>query len=112
MASSNQLCEPLSGVLDRAPADWRGLVDSWRASRPGQQVMDAVSARQAVGAVIYPAEVLRALEWTPFNRVRVVILGQDPYHRPGQAEGLAFSVPDGTPMPPSLRNILAAKPEW
>ena len=69
--------------------------------------MDAVSARQAVGAVIYPAEVLRALEWTPFNRVRVVILGQDPYHRPGQAEGLAFSVPDGTPMPPSLRNILA-----
>jgi uracil-DNA glycosylase len=59
------------------------------------------------GAVVYPAGCLRALELTPLAAsVRVVILGQDPYHGPGQAEGLAFSVPLGVRVPPSLRNIL------
>ena len=48
----------------------------------------------------------RALEATPADRVRVVILGQDPYHGPGQADGLAFSVRPGTAVPPSLRNVL------
>ena len=48
---------------------------------------------------------LRALELCPAERVRVVILGQDPYHEPGQAMGLSFSVPEGTKLPPSLRNI-------
>ena len=48
----------------------------------------------------------RALALTPLSRVRVVILGQDPYHGPGQAEGLAFSVPAGQRLPPSLRNIV------
>ncbi len=52
-----------------------------------------------------PGQELRALELTPFSRVRVVILGQDPYHGPGQANGLAFSVPEGVRTPPSLRNI-------
>ena len=47
----------------------------------------------------------RALALTPLSQVRVVILGQDPYHGPGQAEGLAFSVPAGQRLPPSLRNI-------
>lgn len=56
---------------------------------------------------IYPAQqdVFRALEMTSFDRVSVVILGQDPYHGEGQAHGLAFSVPDGVRIPPSLRNI-------
>jgi uracil-DNA glycosylase len=56
---------------------------------------------------IYPPaeKVWHALELTPFDRVRAVILGQDPYHGPGQAHGLAFSVPNGLPTPPSLRNI-------
>jgi uracil-DNA glycosylase len=49
--------------------------------------------------------VLRALELTPREQVRVVILGQDPYHGPGQAEGLAFSVPRDAKVPPSLRNV-------
>jgi len=53
-----------------------------------------------------PARVFRALEATPADRVRVVILGQDPYHGPGQADGLAFSVRPGTAVPPSLRNVL------
>jgi len=58
-------------------------------------------------ATIYPARenVLRAFKLTPFEDVRVVILGQDPYHGPGQAHGLSFSVPDGVPMPPSLQNV-------
>ena len=56
---------------------------------------------------IYPApeRVFYALEMTPFDAVRVVIVGQDPYHGPGQADGMAFSVPDGVKVPPSLRNI-------
>lgn len=59
------------------------------------------------GNSVYPPEdaVLRALELTPFEKVRVVILGQDPYHGPRQAHGLSFSVPHGVPFPPSLRNI-------
>ena len=56
---------------------------------------------------IFPGRKLiyRAMELTPLDRVRVVILGQDPYHEEGQAMGLAFSVPDGIPLPPSLVNI-------
>ncbi len=56
---------------------------------------------------IYPpkGQVLRALKTTPFDAVKVVIVGQDPYHGEGQADGLAFSVPEAVPAPPSLRNI-------
>ncbi|MEN9887282.1 MAG: uracil-DNA glycosylase [Pseudomonadota bacterium] len=67
--------------------------------------MAAIQARLQAGAVIYPPQPLRALALTPLDRVRVVILGQDPYHGPGQAEGLAFSVARGVRPPPSLRNI-------
>ncbi len=57
--------------------------------------------------VVYPKpqNIFRAFELTPFNQVKVVILGQDPYHQPGQAHGLCFSVPDGVSPPPSLQNI-------
>lgn len=59
------------------------------------------------GEVIYPpgSQIFRAFELTPVADVKVVILGQDPYHNPGQAMGLSFSVPDGVPAPPSLVNI-------
>ena len=57
------------------------------------------------GASIFPPRPLRALELTPPDAVRVVILGQDPYHGRGQAEGLAFSVAPGVRLPPSLQNI-------
>ncbi len=102
----NRLVEPLDAVLGRAPADWRPIVERWRASPAGQALVAFVEARQQAGAAIYPANVLRALELTPLAEVRVVILGQDPYHGPGQAEGLAFSVPDGVRPPPSLRNMM------
>ena len=57
----------------------------------------------------YPpgSKIFNAFNTTPFERVKVVILGQDPYHEPGQAMGLSFSVPEGVALPPSLRNIYA-----
>lgn len=106
MSASNQLLEPLSAVLDRAPADWRPIVETWRRSAMGERLVGFVEARQQAGAVIYPDGVLSALALTPRAAVRVVILGQDPYHGAGQAEGLAFSVPEGVRPPPSLRNMM------
>jgi uracil-DNA glycosylase len=102
----NQLLEPLADVLSRAPADWAPLVQAWQASADGQRLLQFVAQRQADGARIYPAAVLQALDLSPRAKVRVVVLGQDPYHGAGQAEGLAFSVPPGVKPPPSLRNIL------
>ena len=62
---------------------------------------------KSAGRVIFPPgpQIFRAFELTPLDRVKVVILGQDPYHGYGQAMGLSFSVPDGVPAPPSLKNI-------
>jgi uracil-DNA glycosylase len=67
-----------------------------------EQVVESYSKGQ-----IYPASqnIFKAFTLTDFDSVRVVILGQDPYHGDGQAEGLSFSVPEGTKLPPSLRNI-------
>jgi uracil-DNA glycosylase len=84
---------------------WAGLVRDFLASVAGQRLSARLTERLAAGAVVYPPEPLRALTLTPLSQVRVVILGQDPYHGPGQAEGLSFSVPDGVRLPPSLRNI-------
>ncbi len=66
-----------------------------------------VGSERARGRVIHPddGDIFRALELTPPESARVVILGQDPYHGPGQAHGLSFSVPPGVKVPPSLRNI-------
>ncbi|MEM6901251.1 MAG: uracil-DNA glycosylase [Pseudomonadota bacterium] len=68
---------------------------------------ESLDAREQSGAVIYPPKdkVFSAFELTPFEEVKVVILGQDPYHGPGQAMGLAFSVPEDVQLPPSLKNI-------
>jgi uracil-DNA glycosylase len=85
--------------------DWREVVDGFLASPAGEQLGAFIQKRLAEGAVIYPPRPLRALELTPLASVHAVILGQDPYHGPGQAEGLAFSVAQGVKLPPSLRNI-------
>jgi len=95
----------IEAQLDAAPADWHPLVRAWRDSDAGRALLAFVRQREAAGAAIYPPLPLRALDLTPRERVAVVILGQDPYHGPGQAEGLAFSVPPGVKPPPSLRNI-------
>lgn len=64
-------------------------------------------AERQAGRRVFPpgSQIFRAFELTPVNDVKVVILGQDPYHGPGQAHGLSFSVPDNMPAPPSLKNI-------
>ncbi|MGJ7581435.1 uracil-DNA glycosylase [Variovorax sp. RHLX14] len=84
---------------------WQPLVDDFFAGAVGQKLQAFLQERLSAGAVIFPPQPLRALELTPPEEVRVVILGQDPYHGRGQAEGLAFSVAPGVAIPPSLRNI-------
>lgn len=91
--------------LEIPDTDWRPVVEAWAASPVGQKLQAFLAERLAAGATVYPPEPLRALRLTPLASTRVVILGQDPYHGPGQAEGLCFSVPEGVPFPPSLRNI-------
>lgn len=85
---------------------WRPIVDAFLASEAGLRLAAFIRERLAAGAVIYPPRPFRALALTPLHSVRAVVLGQDPYHGPGQAEGLAFSVPAGVRPPPSLRNIV------
>jgi uracil-DNA glycosylase len=90
------------------------LAPSWKAQvgaqfdLPAMQALgDFLRAEKSAGKVIYPAgsRIFAALDATPFDAVKVVILGQDPYHGPGQAHGLCFSVLPGVPTPPSLDNI-------
>lgn len=90
--------------LPEDPA-WRQLISDFHQSRTGQALMQKMQQAIQAGDEIYPTRVYRAFNETALNRVRVVILGQDPYHGEGQAEGLAFSVPSGVKVPPSLRNI-------
>lgn len=81
------------------------MVDGFFAGQTGQGLLQFLQQRLDAGAVVFPPQPLRALALTPPASVRVVILGQDPYHGRGQAEGLAFSVAPGVAFPPSLRNI-------
>ena len=107
IAADNRSCEPLAQAFGRVPAAWRKVTDAFAASESGRALIDFVDGRVAAGAVVYPRHVFRALELTTPEETRVVILGQDPYHGPGQAQGLAFSVAPGQrKLPPSLRNLL------
>lgn len=73
-----------------------------------EQLIQFVKAEYAAGPCYPPGSLIfNAFNHTPFDKVKVVILGQDPYHEPGQAHGLCFSVPEGVPYPPSLKNIIA-----
>jgi uracil-DNA glycosylase len=74
-----------------------------------QRLAEFLRSELHAGKVIYPApgRIFAALDATPFEQVKVVILGQDPYHGPGQAHGLCFSVLPGVPLPPSVQNIFA-----
>ncbi|MFM7672652.1 MAG: uracil-DNA glycosylase [Bacteroidota bacterium] len=72
-----------------------------------QQLVTHIRTEKELGKTIYPpgSLIFNAYNCTPFDQVKVVIIGQDPYHGPGQAHGLSFSVPPGVPPPPSLQNI-------
>lgn len=91
--------------LQGLDAGWRPLVDAFLSSEVGLDLSKRLTDALQAGHTIYPPEPFLALSLTPLREVRVVILGQDPYHGPGQAEGLAFSVAPGVRLPPSLRNI-------
>ena len=77
--------------------------------QPYFQELAAFVRQEYAAGPCYPpgSKIFNAFNTTPFERVKVVILGQDPYHEPGQAMGLSFSVPEGVALPPSLRNIYA-----
>jgi len=72
-----------------------------------QHIVTFLKAEKASGKIIYPpgSLIFNSFKQTPFSKIKVVIIGQDPYHNVGQAHGLSFSVPDGIPKPPSLLNI-------
>ncbi len=86
-------------------ASWQSLVNAFWQTEHGVSLQAFLTERISSGVPIFPPQPLRALLLTPLEQVRVVILGQDPYHGGGQAEGLAFSVQQGVAIPPSLRNI-------
>lgn len=93
-------------TIEQLPPSWQEqLKDEW--SQPYWSQLLAFLKSEYAQATIYPKKenVFAALQSTPFDQVRVVILGQDPYHGEGQAHGLSFSVPRGQALPPSLRNI-------
>jgi uracil-DNA glycosylase len=99
-------------MTESIPADWRAALKSAIKAPSFDDLTTFVEAQRALpDTAIYPPEsqVFTALRLTPLASVRAVILGQDPYHGAGEAHGLAFSVPAGVKLPPSLRNILT---EW
>lgn len=87
---------------DRLQGRWRTLTEEFLSSAQGRALRDRVDAERAP---VYPPRPFTAQELTPFDEVRVVIVGQDPYHGEGEAMGLAFSVGEHVKIPPSLRNI-------
>lgn len=106
MAHDNRLLRnTLAEQVQQLDPTWKSALDAAPVAQALERVVAHVESRLADGAVVYPATPFRALAGLMPANVRVVILGQDPYHGPGQAHGLAFSVPDSCRRPPSLRNI-------
>ncbi|WND01825.1 uracil-DNA glycosylase [Temperatibacter marinus] len=86
---------------------WRTQLEETLKSAPLSELEKFLGQEKAAGKIIYPSEkdIFSAFNHTPFDEVKIVILGQDPYHGSGQAHGLCFSVPEAVKIPPSLRNI-------
>lgn len=89
------------------PVSWKEALAGEREEPYFREITEFVERERQNGKTVYPknSEIFRALQLTPFEQVKVVILGQDPYHGPNQAHGLCFSVRRGVPPPPSLQNI-------
>ena len=94
-------------LSETVPESWRAALEPVLASAKSAALGDFLAREEGAGKAIYPprGQRLAALELTPLDQVKVVILGQDPYHGAGQAHGLSFSVQDGVRVPPSLVNI-------
>ena len=86
---------------------WKDLLKDEFSKTYFLQIASHLKTEKATNATVYPpgSLIFNAFEKTPFTDLKVVIIGQDPYHGPGQAHGLSFSVPDGVACPPSLQNI-------
>jgi uracil-DNA glycosylase len=97
----------MSGERIRLEPGWKARIGDYLERPEMRALADFLRAEKRAGKEIYPPgpEIFAAFDHTPFEAVRVVILGQDPYHGPGQAHGLCFSVRPGVPVPPSLDNI-------
>ena len=105
-AAPPSLVAPLAAHFDALAPEWRAASDPFIRSAAFERLCRFVDSRIRDGAIVFPPRPLVALNDAPPDAVRVVVVGQDPYHGAGQAHGLAFSVPDGVALPPSLRNIL------
>lgn len=94
-------------MADSVPESWREALAPVLETPEARRLGGWLRQQEEGGKQVFPprGQRLRALELTPLDQVKVVILGQDPYHGPGQAHGLCFSVPDGVQTPPSLVNI-------
>ena len=94
-------------MSESVPVSWRAALDPVLQAPEARRLGGWLQREEANGRTVYPprGQRLKALELTPLDEVKVVILGQDPYHGPGQAHGLCFSVPEGIQVPPSLVNI-------
>ncbi len=88
-------------------ASWKAVLKAEFSKPYFQQIVTFLKTEKAAGKIIYPPGpyIFNAFNQTPFSKLKVVILGQDPYHGPGQAHGLSFSVPNGIKPPPSLVNV-------
>jgi len=86
---------------------WKTLLSDEKQKSYFQAILNFIHTERTAGKIIYPAQadIFNAIKFTPYENVKVVILGQDPYHGENQAHGLSFSVRKGVPLPPSLQNI-------
>ena len=103
---SNYLFYERSEIMFNIPTDWAYILKEEMA-KPYFQKLEHFVIEQYEQKTVYPPKekIFAALEYTPFDKVRVVILGQDPYHGPNQAHGLSFSVEKHVKIPPSLKNM-------
>ncbi len=106
MTRDNRLIDVEVCETDSLPLDWQNVLNQPLVKEALNGIKQHLFLRLKSGATLYPDDPWHALKQLPLKDVRVVILGQDPYHGPGQSHGLAFSVPSGCRTPPSLRHIL------
>ena len=104
MADSWQLCIMYEVVVSPL---WDDMLKNEITKPYFNQILSTIKCQREMGKNIFPSQqdIFNAFQLTPFNEVRVLLLGQDPYHGPNQAHGLSFSVPDSIRIPPSLKNI-------
>lgn len=109
-ATTTKTAAEKQAILDkvRLPEDWKQGLSEELTSENMDAIRDFLKHAYQSDVSVYPPAPLmfNAFNLTPLSKVKVVILGQDPYHRPGQAMGLSFSVPKTIPKPPSLNNVL------